>query len=182
MAEELLKKIPAEKRWAITANILLNFTFLRGSLSVVPLLGMGEGIIAPVWGWEKFREINGKIWAEVNKKLLLYTKETFNIPVEDAIGVTKLTMVALNLQSGPEWKSELVEATRERVVWRNTKCPWWEKYKEFKIKPELSLCDVGHQAWNKEGLTAINPKLTCKLTKARPWGDPYCEDIYEFKE
>jgi len=179
---ELLERIPPEKCWAITAKILLNFIFLRGSISVVPLLGMGEGIIAPVWGWEKFREINTKIWAEINKKLLLYTKEKFNISVEDAVDAVHLICVMSHLQSGPEWEYEYSEATRERVVLRNIKCPWWERYKEFKIKPELSLCDVGHQSGNKEGLKAINPKINYKMTKARPWGDPYCEDVYEFTE
>ena len=33
-----------------------------------------------------------------------------------------------------------------------------------------------------EGFKAINPKITHKLVKSRPRGDPYCEDVYEFKE
>ena len=55
MAEELLEKIPAEKRWAITAKILTGFQVLRGEISVAPLLGIGEGVFAPVMGAE-----NGK--------------------------------------------------------------------------------------------------------------------------
>lgn len=54
-------------------------------------------------------------------------------------------------------------------------------YKEFGINPELSACPEGHQANAEEGLKAINHKLSNKLTKAIPRGDPYCEEIFEFK-
>ena len=54
--------------------------------------------------------------------------------------------------------------------------------KELKGKPELMVCPAGDQAWGEEGLKVIDPKLTYKVTKAMPWGDPYCEDVIEFKE
>lgn len=181
MAEELLEKIPPEKCWAITAKTLLNLLFVRGSKTLVPLLGIGEGVIAPVMGWEKFKEINNKVFSEVNNKLLLWIKEMYNVPVEDCIGANKLITIWCYLQSGSEWEFEIVEKTRERVVNRTIKCPWWERYKEFKIKPELSLCEPVHHLQNEE-FTAINPKITKKLTKSIPRGDPYCEDIIEFKE
>ena len=177
----LLEQIPAEKGWEITTNALLNLLFVRGSKTLVPLLGIGEGVIAPVMGWEKFKEVNNKVFSEINNKLRLWIKETYNVPVEDAMGADKLSTIWCYLQSGSEWEFEIVENTRERVVSRTIKCPWWEKYKEFKVKPELSLCEPVHHLMN-EGLTAINPKITKKLTKSMPRGDPYCEDITELNE
>jgi hypothetical protein len=179
--ETLLEKIPVKKGWEITANALLNLLFIRGSKTLVPRLGIGEGIIAPVMGWEKFKEVNDKVFNEINNKFRLWIKETYNVPVEDAMGANKLTRIWCYLQSGPKWKFEITENTRERVVVKTIKCPWWEKYKEFKVKPELSLCEPVHQLMN-EGLTAINPKIIKKLTKSMPRGDPYCEDVYEYKE
>lgn len=180
--ETLLEQIQAEKGWEITANALLNLLFLRGSKTLVPLLGIGEGVIAPVMGWEKFKEVNNKVFNEVNNKLLRWIKETYNISVEDAIEAAKLMYVWGELQSGPQWEDEFIELTPERVVVKYMKCPWWEKYKEFKVTPELSLCEHVHRILSDEGLKSINPKITRRLTKAMPWGDSYCEDIIEFKE
>jgi hypothetical protein len=111
-----------------------------------------------------------------------WIKEMFNISVEDAIGAAKLVLVAGRSLQGPELESEIIEATPERAVTRVTKCAWWERNKENGLTPVLMICPAGHQAWGEEGLKAVNPKLTYKLTKTMPWGDPYCEEIIEFKE
>ena len=179
---ELLEKIPAEKRWEITAKILTGLTVLRGSKTMVPLLGKGEGIFAPVMGFEKFAEIMKKIFCEGGRKFYPWVKETFNISVKDAIGAAKLVDVVGDLLTGPEWEGEFVEQTPERVIWRDTKCPWWERYKEFEVDPVLRTCESGCHAWVGEGLKAVNPKITFKLTKSLPLGDPYCEFVWEFKE
>lgn len=100
MMAELLEKIPAEKRWAITAKILTGLTILRGSKTMVPLLGIGEGIIAPVMGWEKWEEIQRKIWGEGGQNFAPWVKETFNIPVEDAMEAAKLVTVIAPLLGG----------------------------------------------------------------------------------
>ena len=182
MAEELLEKITPEKRWAITAKILFTFIILRDEKLVIPLLGKAEGFISPLWGWEKFWEIGGKIFGDAGKTFVPWVKETFNIPVEDAIGAAKLVWVGANLMFGPEWEMKYVEKTPERVVVRWPKCPIWKTYKELDIDPAFILCEAGHQVIIKEGLKVINPKLTLKITKAIPRGDPYCEDVFEFKE
>jgi hypothetical protein len=178
----LVEKIPAEKCWKITTNALLNLLFLRGSKSVVPLMGKGEGVFAPVMGWETFKEINTKIFVETWKRFMPWVKETFNIPVEDAIDSAKLGVVVGKLNSGPEWEKEIAEANTERSVSRITKCPWWEKYKELGVKPELTLCEPVCEAFFSEAIEEINPKITSKLTKSMPSSDPYCEWIDEFKE
>ena len=180
--ETLLKKIPADKCWAITTQALLNLLFLRGSKTLVPLLGIGEGVIAPIMGWETFKELNTKVFVETYKQFIPWVKETFNIPLEDAIGAVKLGKVSGTLNSGPEIVIEIVEQTPERALSRTTKCPWWEKYKELGVKPELTLCKPVCEAFFGEAFKEINPKITSKLTKSMPSGDPYCERIDEFKE
>jgi len=90
--------------------------------------------------------------------------------------------VSGGLEAGPEWEQEYVERTPQRVICRITKCPWWERYKEFNVDPAFIPCDAGHQVVCELAFKEINPKITYKLTKAMPWGDPYCEEVYEFKE
>ena len=177
-----MEKIPPEKRWEITAKILSIFSVIRGEKIIAPLLGEGEGIISPIWGAEKWDEINEKIFVDAAKQFIPRVKEMFNIPVEDAMGAANLFYFMLVLACGPEIKGTIVETTPERVVFRWTQCPWWNLYKEFEVDPAFMPCPKIHQAESKAVLKAINPKLTFKMTKAMPWGDPYCEDVYEFKD
>jgi len=180
--KELLEKIPPEKRWDITAKTLWRFTVLRGDKIIAPLLGIGKDIISPLWSKEKWYEINEKIWTEGGKMLIQFVTETFNISVEDAIGAATLSHVVGKFVMGPEWEIEIGEATPERAVVRYTNCPNWEIYNEFEVNPEFRPCDVSHELFVGEGLKALNPKLTYKLTKAMGWGDPYCECVIEFKD
>jgi len=185
MVEELLKKIPTEVKWAITAKALWRLTVLRGDKIIAAILGKGEGIIAPVMGAEKWMEINEKIYGEGGKQFYPWIKETFNIPVEDAIGAAKLVYVGETFMTGPEGaerETEIVEATPERVVVRTTKCPVWERYEEFEVDPALRACDPGHPIMIEEAFKIINPKITYTLTKALPRGDPYYEEVFGFKE
>ena len=182
MVEELLEKIPAEKCWALTAKTLTSFIVSRMLKTSTPFLGKEDGILSLLSGWDKEVEIKAKIYAEGARKMFPFVKETFNIPVEDAVGAAKLVDVAATLMNGPELEFEIVEATPERVVSRITKCTWMEKYKEFEVPPTLRPCISGCPAWCEEGLKAVNPKITSKLTKAMPFGDPYCEEIIEFKD
>jgi hypothetical protein len=179
---ELLEKIPTDKCWAITAQNLLRFALLSGSKCVVPLLGKGDGFFTPIWGQEKFEEINTSTITNVNRNMILWVKKTFAIPVENASGAAKLGIVWTTLQSGPEWEHELVEATRKRAVVRYTKCGWMERYKEFGIEPEFTFCEPVHRLSDEKALMVINPKISFKFVKAIPFGDPYCELVYEFKE
>jgi hypothetical protein len=181
MAEELLEKIPAEKCWAITAKALTGFNLLRIVL-IRALMGKGDGVFAPVMGWEKYEEISMKTWGESGKCFTPFVKETFNIPVEDAIGAAKLYIITCFLTAGPEDRYEMAEETPERAIIQWIRCGWMERYKEFEVDPALSTCPTGHQALASEGLKAINPKLTFKLTKAMPRGDPYCEGIIKFNK
>ena len=88
-SKELLEKITIEKCWAITAKTLLNFALLRGSKTVVPLLGKGEGVFAPVMGWRKYKEIVNRIMGESVKNLHHRVKEMFDLPIENAKDAAK---------------------------------------------------------------------------------------------
>jgi len=180
--EELLEKIPPEKRWEITAKTLARFFCYRGEKLIAPQLGVGKDIISPLWSKEKWQEINDKVIGDAAKQSMRWVKEMFNIPVEDAIGAVKLLFVGAILSWGPEVTFEIVEQTPERAEVRHTKCPWWETYEEYEVDPEFRWCTTGHQVMFEKGFKAINPKLTFKLTKAFGWGDPYCEAVIEFKE
>lgn len=182
MAEELLEKIPPERRWEITAKYLLGIAVLQGEKKTAPEMCKGEGIIAPVLGAEKWIEMNVKIYGEGILQSALWVKETFNIPVGDAIEYANLFIVNMALCGGPGLEVEYIEKTPERVVMRTTKCPYMERYKEFEVDPAFIPCGVSHKFYNEERMKKVNPKLTGKLTKAMPFGDPYCEDVFEFKD
>ena len=182
MVEELLEKIPPEKRWAITSETLTRFSTSRGSKIMPFVLGEEEGVIAPVWGFEKMIEIFTKVHGESMKKMYLWVKERFNIQVEDAVGAAKLSKVAGVLMFGPDMKSEIVEKSNKKVVIRWLKCAWDERLNELEVKPELmGACHI-HEPVNQEAIKAINPKLIYKVTKSLARGDPYCETVIEFMD
>lgn len=180
--ETLIENVPPEKRWAITAKALTRFYTLIALKTGESVLGKEEGIFAPISGWEMRRDINEKVLAEGARRLYQWAKETFNISVEDAIGADNLCTVVGRLQAGPEFEGEYIEKTPERVVYRITKCPWMERYKELEADPAFIPCPVNHPVVTKEGLKAIGFKISFTLTKAMPWGDPYCEEVFVFKE
>ena len=181
-SKQLLENISIKKCWAISAKTLLNFALLRGSKAVVPLLGKGEGVFAPVMGWEKYNEIVIRVFGEANKKLNHLVKEMLNLEVENAVDAAKLHIVVGKLQNGPESEYELIEESKEKAVIRMSKCGWRERYKEFGINPELTICQPAHEGPTQEALKEMNPKLRLKFTKSYSKGDPYCEAVIEFKE
>ena len=164
------EKIPAEKRWEITAKVLREVVMLYGAT-----------LMAAV-DREKFHDSLEKAWGEIGKKFIPMVKEASDIPVEDAAAAGNLLRVAGSVNVGREFPLEIIEETRERTVCRVTKCPWLERLKEFGFPPDLVDCGRFDLAWCREGLKAINPKLEVMLTKALPRGDPYCEHIVELKE
>ena len=169
MAEAILKKIPAEKRWEIATKTLTG-----------AMVGYGQ-VLREIVGKDRSIEIDVKMSGEGGKTFIPMIKEAFKIPVEDAVGAANVAAVAAVLSMGPEMEGERIEETEKRVVDRVTKCPWWERAKEFGITAQYD-CVPGCSAWCEEGLKAINPKLTFKVTKALPRGDPYCESVIELKK
>ncbi|MCK5588657.1 MAG: hypothetical protein KAI34_08040 [Candidatus Lokiarchaeota archaeon] len=182
--EELLEKIPPEKCWEITSKILWRFLSLGGRGSIEVITGKDEGVIAPVLAWDKYQEINEKIFGDGGRQMFLWAKETFSLPVENAIDAAKLVTVVGALMQGPEYTTELVEATPEKVILRTINCVLWDIEKEYEVDPELWVpsCIKISQVWGEKGLKAINPKIKYKMTKSLSRGEPYCEAIIEFKD
>jgi len=180
---ELLETIPPEKCWEITAKALIRFIVLRGDRIIAPELGKDEGVIAPLLGKEKWEEINDKVFSEGSRQFYPWVVETFNIPVENAVDADNLETIVYVLQDGPAdlGNNEYIERTPERVICRTHKCHWWDMYEELDISWEHRACHAAHKRMTQVGLRTINPKLTYKLTKAMPWGDPYCEGVFQFK-
>lgn len=167
--KEIIEKVPVEKRWEMTAKSL------TGALVGYSLTLLG------IVGKEKLAEIESKMWSEGGKASILQIKEAFKLPVEDAMDAFNLVVTAGILGLGPEFELETIEKTRNRVVARATKCPFWERLKEFGATAQYD-CVPACSAWGTEGLKAVNPKITRKIVKAPPRGDPYCEVVYELKE
>ena len=171
MAEEILKNIPAEVKWGWTANTHAATLVIRG-----------ETILAPIVGAEKWKEINVGIYGEGGKLLFPMIKDNFNVPVENALDAANLAIVVATVTLGPGGEGEFVEESPERAVYKQTKCIWMDKYREYNVDPKYIPCVEGHQAWGERGVKAIDPRLSFKITKAMPKGDPYCEYVYEFKK
>jgi hypothetical protein len=164
-----IEKVPAETKWALSTRI-------HTGAVVAMNTAIGEML-----GSEKGREFVYNIWKSGGGMIFQSVKDALNIPVDDLEGITNLHDVCAYLTAGPELNFEIVESTPTKVVVRAPKCGWWERYQDFNVKSELRNCPEGHQAWGESGLKAINPKLTYKVTKAMPRGDPYCEMVIELK-
>jgi len=179
-----LEKIPPEKCWEITSKILWRFLVFGGIKVILPLLSKDEGVYAPVWGWDKYEEINEKIFGDGGRQMLPMVKKTFNMQVENAIDAAKLVTVAGTLVGGPENKYEIVEATPEKAILRTIKCVLWDIEKGYEVDPELWIpsCIKYSQAWGEKGLKAINPQINYTMTKSLARGEPYCEAIIEVKD
>ena len=167
--KKIIGKVPPEKRWEMTAKSLTG-ALVAYSLTFLPIMGK-----------EKLTEIESKMWAEVAKTAFLKTKETFNLPAEDAVDASNLAAVSGILGFGPEFKVEAIEKTKNRVVGRVTKCPFWERLKEFGATAQYD-CVPGCAAWGTEALKMVNPKMTREIVKALPREDRYCEIVYELHE
>jgi len=159
MSKDVVDSIPAETRWLIAG---------QNGTGGITALGM---MLEPILGMEKWQEIMNEFWAGGGKMMYPQLKEAFNIEVKDAIGAYKLLAVIASVTQGPEFEDEMIEETPEKVVWRTKKCCWMERAKEFGVDPKKMFCPDAHQAWGEEGLKAIDPRLTHKMTKWMPKGD-----------
>lgn len=81
---------------------------------------------------------------------------------------------------GPEFRFEVVEATRDRCVGRTTECPWHKRWKEQGVG--FDTCGVGHQRWGDGAAERLNPEFTFKLVKNMVRGDSHCEWVVERKK
>ncbi|WP_287587800.1 hypothetical protein [Candidatus Borrarchaeum sp.] len=169
-SKELLEKTPEKTRWEIATKTY------TGSVAGYDIF------VGQAMGKEKWIELHDNLWGEGGKMTYPQIKEAFNIEVKDAPSAGTLVGLVALLGQGPEYEWEITESTPERQVLRITKCPWFNRYTEFGLKPEDMICAGGHIAFVGEGIKAVNPKIKHTLTKAMPWGDSYCEGVFELEE
>ena len=125
-------------------------------------------IIGKVLGeMPEYREKGKEIMKDINAVV----KEVNSMSVDEQ--TKELKDIAPELLEKKETEKKVVD------IW--TKCPFWERAKEFGVTAKYD-CVPGCSTWTEKGLEVINPKLMVKITKALPRGDPYCEFIYELKE
>jgi hypothetical protein len=159
-----VEKIPAEARWTIATQ------GLTGSTAVTSK-ALREAV-----GQDKYDEILVQIWTEAGKA----SKEiadALGLAPADAKSVAETVRSVEIVMMGPEFEFELVEAKAERAAHRWTECVWWNRQKELGLSGEL--CIAGCPAYNSALAKSLNPKVTARLTKAKPRGDAYCEYVFQ---
>jgi hypothetical protein len=161
-----LEKIPMATRWAITSG---NFVYFQISENKALLDKVGQ---------EKYNEIKNKSGLTSgarNKK----RAENFGFTGNDAKSVAAMATALVTMYYGPEEKFEIVDATAEKASVKCVNCAYWNTAQARKITGDT--CSAWSQSWWEGFATAMNPKLTLKLVKARPLGDSVCEWAFELK-
>jgi hypothetical protein len=164
--EENLDKIPMKTRWAMASGGYLYYQ-----------ISDDKALLDKV-GQEKYNEIkkkNGLASGARNKK----HAENFGFTGNDAKSVAAMATALVTMYYGPKEKFEIVNGTAEKALVRNLNCAYWDTLQARKITDDT--CSVFSQSWWEGFVTAMNPKLTLKLVKARPWGDSVCEWAFTLK-
>ena len=161
-----LEKIPMATRWAITSGSFIYFQ-----------ISDNKALLDKV-GQEKYNEIKKKSGLAAgarNKK----RAESFGFTGNDAKSVAAMGTALVTMYYGPEEKFEIVDATAEKASVKCTNCAYWNAVQARKITDDT--CSAWSQYWWEGFVTAMNPKLTLKLVKARPLGDSVCEWAFALK-
>ena len=162
-----VQDIPGEVRWTIATQALTGATVV------------GAKALFDVLGREKYDQAWPQIWSELGKASRQIADQ-LGLGGDDAKSLAETGVLVSTVAMGPEVKFEVVEATAEKAVLRNTECPWWNRFKELGISDDL--CSAADPAYFNGLARMVNPKVTVSLTKAMPRGDPCCEWVYEIEE
>ena len=155
-----LEKIPMATRWAIASG---NFLYFQ--------ISENKALFDKV-GQEKYNEIKKKTGLAVGARNKKHA-ENFGFTGNDAKSVAAMATALVTMYYGPKEKLEIVNATAEKASVKCTNCAYWNTVQARKITDDT--CSAWSQYWWEGFVTAMNPKLTLKLVKARPWGDSVCE-------
>jgi len=161
-----LKKIPMETRWAFASGA---FTYTDTLLSKALFDQVGR---------EAMEEIHRK-WQTAAGQGAKQTANALGLSAQNAKEAAEVISTLTFIYCGPEEKFETVEATPERAVVRCLVCPRANRRKEMGITDDL--CSAMSQTWWDSCAKSFNPQLTATLTKAMPWGNPYCEWVIELQ-
>jgi L-2-amino-thiazoline-4-carboxylic acid hydrolase len=161
-----IEDIPAENRWEIAVK----------SASAMPLIY--DRHLRKVLG-EKYDEIERSIWTEGGKEVKNLST-ALGLPSDNAIEVNEAFGIIGTILFGPEFRFEIVEETKDRVVEKVIECPILNRAKEMGLHPEtvaLKAC----MTFNKSAVENLNPKYTHRLNANMCSGSRYCEMIIERK-
>ena len=161
-----LEKVPMEARWDIAS---------RGLVGAQVVL---YKTLYDKEGREKFvedRKQSCPAAAARNKG----RADRFGLTGGDAKSAAAIIPAMVTLFYGPQQKYGMGEATAEKARVKCLECEFWNVVQAQKITDDL--CSA-HCRYYWEGFaSAINPKLSSTLVKARPLGDSVCEWLIEIK-
>ena len=164
---EAVENIAAETRWTIATQ------GLTGAY-VATVKAMLDAV-----GREKYDEMMVQIWTEAGKSSKQIA-DVLGLTADDAKSAAETGRLVGIASMGPEFEFEVTEATAETASFRYHECQWWNRMKELGISDDL--CSAACPAYWNGSATSFNPQLTVRLTKAKPWGDAFCEHIYELQK
>lgn len=159
-----IEDIPAEKRWEIAAK----------SASAMPFIY--DMHFRKVLG-EKFDEIERSIWTEGGKEVNKLAT-ALGLPSGNAIEVNEAFGVIGTILFGPEFRFDIVEETKDRVVGKVIECPLLNRAREMGLDPEtvvLKAC----MTFDKSAVESLNPEYTHRLNANMCSGSRYCEMVIE---
>ena len=164
---QAVEKVPAETRWTIATKAL------TGAVTAL------AKALRDALGQERYNEVYGQIWTEQGKASKQIA-DALGLAGDDAKSVAEAFRSVIIVAMGPEFKTEIVEATAEKAVVRCTECPWWNRQQELGIPGDL--CLVASAAYCDAFGKSLNPKVTVSQTSAMPQGDSYCESVWELQK
>lgn len=164
--EDNLDKIPMKTRWAVASGAFV-YTQISEDKALLDKVGQGK--------YNEIKKKSGLASGARNKK----RAESFGFTGDDAKSVAAMATALVTMYYGPAQKYEIVDAEAEKALVRCTNCAYWDTLQARKITGDT--CSVFSQSWWEGFVTAMNSKLTLKLVKARPLGDPVCEWAFTLK-
>jgi hypothetical protein len=164
---DAIDKIPERARWEIATKGLTG-AFIAISKAMKDAAGQ-----------KKFEEFNGPFWKAAGMGAKDFAI-AFGFATRNAVDIEAVTNLMAQASMGPEFATQVVEATEDRCVGRTTECPWYKRWKEQGV--DFDTCGVGHQNFGDGVAESLNPELTFKLTKNMVRGDAYCEWVVERKK
>ena len=158
--EANLEKIPMKTRWAAASGAFV-YTSIRANKALLDKVGQDK--------YNEIKKRSGLAAGARNKK----GAEGFGFTGNDANSVAAMATALVTMYFGPKQKFEILNATADKASVKCTNCGYWDTLQALKITGDT--CSAWSQYWWEGFVTAMNPKLSLKLVKARPLGDSVCQ-------
>ena len=126
---------------------------------------------------DKYDEIERSIWTEGGKEVKNLAA-ALGLPSDNAIEVNDTFGVIGTTLFGPEFRFEIVEETKDRVVGKVIECPILNRAREMGLHPEIVALKTC-MTFNKSAVENLNPEYTHRLNANMCSGSRYCEMIIE---